>query len=227
MLKKNVIYKDLKPNNILISLDKLDNINIKLSDYCLTKGSNIFMTFKEIPLIMSPEVLNGEDDLSKSNLWNLGILIYYMYFKEYPYNGKNEVLLLKDINSDKKLKTIQNEDLNELMIKLLKNNPNQRLSWEEYFNHKFFKEDDKKKIPYFNFKCKQHPQNLHFYCQNCKLNICEYCLKGHHSHKIISFNNIGLNDNEIKQIENLFQEIENRINIFNKLKMILNNFLKK
>ena len=37
MLKENLIHRDLKPNNILISLDKLDNNSIKLSDYGLTK----------------------------------------------------------------------------------------------------------------------------------------------------------------------------------------------
>ena len=76
-----------------------------------------------------------------------------MYFKEYPYNGKNEVLLLKDINSGKQLKSIDNQELNDLMKNLLKINPNERLSWEEYFNHKFFKEENNDNIPFFNFKC--------------------------------------------------------------------------
>ena len=62
-----------------------------------------------------------------------------MYFKQYPYNGNNKHTLLKDINSDKKLKSIEIQKLNDLMIKLLKINPNERLSWEEYFKHKFFK----------------------------------------------------------------------------------------
>ena len=60
-------------------------------------------------------------------------------------------------------------------MKLLIIDPNERLSWEKYFNHKFFKEDEKDKIPFFNFKCKNHSQNIYYYCQNCKLNICQYC----------------------------------------------------
>ena len=104
MLKENLIHRDLKPNNILISLDKLDKNIIKLSDYGSSKEIGNTMSIAGTPLIMAPEVLNGEEDLSKSDLWSLGIIIYYMYFKEYPYNGKNEVLLLKDINSKKKNK---------------------------------------------------------------------------------------------------------------------------
>ena len=42
-----------------------------------------------------------------------------MYYREYPYNGKNKITLLNDINSDKKIKTIPNKDLNDLMNKLL------------------------------------------------------------------------------------------------------------
>ncbi len=37
MFKEKLIHRDLKKNNILISLDKLNNNIIKLSDYGLTK----------------------------------------------------------------------------------------------------------------------------------------------------------------------------------------------
>ena len=114
ILKENLIHRDIKPNNILISLDQLDNNSIKLSDYCFTEELNNYMSISGIPLIMAPEVMNDEEDLSKSDLWSLGILIYYMYFKEYPYNGNNEITLLNDINFEKKLKTIPNDYLNDL-----------------------------------------------------------------------------------------------------------------
>ena len=224
MLKDNLIHRNLKPNNILISLDKLDNNIIKLSDYGSSKELKNTMSFAGTPLIMAPEVIKDEKDLTKSDLWSLGIVIYYMYFKEYPYNGKNEYTLLSDINSGKKLKSIDNQELNDLMKNLLKINPNERLSWEEYFSHKFFKEENNDNIPFFNFKCQKHSQNLYSYCQNCKLNICESCLDEHNNHNIISFNNIGLNDEEIKQIENLFKDIDNKINILNQLKNDIKSF---
>jgi serine/threonine protein kinase len=116
MLKENIIHKNLKPNNILISLEKLDKNIIKLSDYGSSKEINNTMNIAEMHLIMSPEVLNGEEYLSKTDLWSLGIIIYYMYFKEYPYNGNNEVSLLNDINSGKQLKSIDNQELNDLRI---------------------------------------------------------------------------------------------------------------
>ena len=115
MFKEKLIHRDLKPNNILISLNNLDNNSIKLSDYSATKELSNSMILNGTPLNMAPEILEDGKDLSKSDLWSLGILIYYMYFKEYPYNGKNDILLVKDITSGKKIKSIPNEDLNDLM----------------------------------------------------------------------------------------------------------------
>ena len=108
MNDKKIIHRDLKPSNILISLDRLDKCLIKLSDYGSSKFNNlsntITNTLNGTPITMAPEILNGENYSFKSDIWSLGIIIYFMLNKEYPYNGKNEVTLLKDINSGKKLK---------------------------------------------------------------------------------------------------------------------------
>ena len=62
---------------------------------------------------MSPEILKGEENLicNKSDIWSLGIIIYYMLFKEYPYNSKNEYQIIKEIESNKQLKSIDNKEL--------------------------------------------------------------------------------------------------------------------
>ena len=203
-LKEKIILKDLKPKNILISLDKLDKIIIKLSNYGSSKEFDNTMNIVETPLTLAPEILKGEEDLNKSDLWSIGIIIYYMYFKEYPYNGKNKNTLLNDINSGKEIKTIPDEDLNDLMTKLLMTNPNERLSWKDYFNHNFFNQ-------FFNFKCQNHLNVVHSYCQNCKLYICESCLYEHNkNHKIINFNNIGigLNNDEINKLKCYFKKLK-------------------
>ncbi len=88
---------------------------------------------------MAPEVLEFGEISPKNDIWSLGILIYYLIFKEYPYNGKGEVQILKDIKSNKKLKKINDDDLNDLLNKMLKVNLNERISWDDYFNHCFFK----------------------------------------------------------------------------------------
>ena len=144
--KEQVIHKDLKPSNILISCQRLDKSIIKLSDYGCSREVSGTRTFTGTLTTMAPEVINDEKDISKCDLWSLGVIIYYMYFNEYPYNGRNEHLLLQDINSGRELKKIDNEELNDLVRKLLVMDVKKRLSWEEYFNHSFFKNDEKEEL---------------------------------------------------------------------------------
>ncbi len=140
-IKEKIIYRCIKLNNILISFNKKNKMSIKLSDYCcLTDiySSNIIgRNFYTI----SPEIFSDGDNFSKVDLWSIGIIIYYLYFEEYPYNGRTGFSLYNDMASGKQLKLIYNEDLNDLMNRLLKINIEERLSWEEYFNHPFFKNE--------------------------------------------------------------------------------------
>ncbi len=152
MIQYKLIHRDIKPNNILISLDKLDNNSIKLSDYGFTKEISNSMSFSGTTLTMAPEIIKDEEDKSKSDLWSLGIIIYYMYFKEYPYNGKNEYQIIKQINSNKILKHSGEKELDDLINRMLKINDNERITWDNYFNHNFFKNDfqNKELIKEFN-----------------------------------------------------------------------------
>ena len=57
------------------------------------------MSINGTPITMAPEILHGQNDLicDKSDIWSLGIIIYYMLFKEYPYKGQNEHQIIKSI----------------------------------------------------------------------------------------------------------------------------------
>ena len=172
---------------------------------------------------MAPEILLGEDYNIKSDIWSLGIIIYFMLNKEYPYNGKNEYLLFQDINSNKKLKLSNDDKLNDLITKMLKIDIDERISWDEYFNHPFFNQDINN-IQLFKFDCDKHSKIINNYCKECKKNICDICITEHSNHNIIPFNKIGLNDNEINRTENIFKEIDNK---FNKMKKNIKDLLMK
>ena len=92
---------------------------------------------------MSPEMANVNEKLivGKTDLWSLGIIIYNLCFREYPYNGNSTVALLNKIQSSGQnlLKKTNVLNLDNLIRKLLIVNPKERISWEEYFNHEFFK----------------------------------------------------------------------------------------
>lgn len=116
--ESNLTIRDIKVSNLLITLNTLPNITIKTSDYDL---SQYLYDNKDlsISLTMSPEVLKGEKNLEKNNIWVLGNLIYYMIFKEYLYNGKNLNQLLTSIKKGKKPKSTQDKDLTDLLLKML------------------------------------------------------------------------------------------------------------
>ena len=98
-------------------------------------------SIKETCVTTEPEILKEESISKQSDLWSLGIIIYYMLFKEYPYNGKVEFQILNEIKSNKILKKIGDQELNDLINRMLKINGNERISWNNYFNHNFFKKD--------------------------------------------------------------------------------------
>jgi protein kinase len=88
---------------------------------------------------MPPEILkenNFEID-QETDLWSLGVIIYYLFFKEFPFKGNSCQEVLKEINKKYKKKTGFFE-LDSLIDGLLNVNKEQRLTWEKYFEHPFF-----------------------------------------------------------------------------------------
>ena len=143
MLEKNIIHKNLKLSNILLSFDSSNNIKFALSDFGLNNLSNNLNTIliKDISSLIPPEILNNEPLSLKSNLWSLGIIIYFLLFKEYPFDSNSQIGIYKKIISKNKLKKINDKDLNDLIQQMLIVNQNERISWNNYFNHIFFKKD--------------------------------------------------------------------------------------
>ena len=143
MNDNNIIHRDLKPSNILLSFNKskINKICFKISDFGISRllDENITLSSNGTPVTMSPEMLKRDINLisSKSDIWSLGIIIYYLYFKEYPYNG-GEYNIIKQIEQNKKLKNTNNKGLDDLIQKMLNPNINERISWNNYFHHPFF-----------------------------------------------------------------------------------------
>ena len=227
MNNNNIIHRDLKPSNILLSFNKLriDKICFKISDFGLSKllDENNTLSSNGTPVTMAPEVLKKEIISSKSDIWSLGIIIYYLYFKEYPYNGR-EYNIIKQIEENKKLKSTNNKELDDLIKKMLNPNINERISWNNYFQHSFFNSNQ---LNLFNNKCIIHSKDYYAYCSKCKQNICELCSNNHSSkeHNIILFSQIGLSQNEIKEFNNIIEEIEINVKKILDIKHEINEFI--
>jgi len=149
MFKNNIIHRDLKLPNILIKYENIEKSKfiVKLADYgisrkllslskkCKTISGTIFTT--------SPEILAGEEYDNKCDLWSLGVIIYQLFFKKYPYNASTEIGIFNQIChfGQTLLQKTGDKKLDDLIRKLLVKEPEKRINWKDYFNHPFFKKE--------------------------------------------------------------------------------------
>jgi serine/threonine protein kinase len=146
MNKRKIVHRDLKLNNILVKYTNKEKTKYRvlLCDYGVSNQmlSQNLTTHAGTKLYMAPEILKGEPYTEKCDLWSLGINIYRMYCKDFPYKGTMDMEIYKNIISlgQTVLDRIREEDskLKELLSKLLVINEQDRITWEDYYKHSFF-----------------------------------------------------------------------------------------
>ena len=151
MNEKKIIHRDIKLDNIVVKYNeekKDTNINyiVKLTDYGMNKQliNTIVKSYEGTALTMAPEIFEGEGEKDydyKCDLWSIGIIIYQLFFKDYPYKGNTQLAIYNKIKNEGKkiLKRTNNNNLDNLIDSLLIKDPKERINYEEYFEHPFFK----------------------------------------------------------------------------------------
>ena len=146
--KKNIIHRDIKPENILI--DNEDNA--LLSDYGIAthcKEGEKRNTYCGTDEYLAPEVIRGQKYDEKIDIWAIGILIYECAspMGKTPFNKLDFLQRTDDnkeyiIKSDKDLKITYDKDFDplakNLIEKIIKINPVDRLSIDEILHHIYF-----------------------------------------------------------------------------------------
>ena len=158
MREKGIIHGNLKPENILAKTIN-NKLVYKLTDYGISKQSNKNLKY-QAPEYNKPEISNK----SKIDLWSIGIIFYEMHFGEMPIIPISQKKLKKseniffddiirkllvenpfEIKGDKKIESEEEEDEEEDDEA---KNKKMRITWEEYFNHDFFKNAYIKEMKY-------------------------------------------------------------------------------
>ena len=138
--EKKIILENIRLSHILISkiknniIYKLVNFNIynPENDECLTIN-------QQYNIFEAPESLKNRNLTPKSMIYNLGILIYYILLRKYPFEERNEIQLLKSIEKKKlEFKIQENQDIEELIKKMLKYDEKKRISFDEFYSNDFF-----------------------------------------------------------------------------------------
>lgn len=137
---KKIIHRDLKLENILLT----ENNEPKISDFgwaSSLKKVNKRTTFCGTYEYMAPEIFESEKYDFTVDIWSLGILLYELYHNKTPFYGTTAFVIYKNIINEN-INFREDIDLNakNLILNILKVNPEKRLSLEEIIGHEFFKE---------------------------------------------------------------------------------------
>ena len=137
MKDKKRIPKYLILSNILYSYtsEKKTDFVIKFGD--LSLSSNTI----ETEMYKAPEI-NDNSSLDTCILYSIGLILYKLKTGEYIFKG-NDLLEILTNKKNNKIKSDTNDTiLNELIKQLVVKDPKNRMKWEDYFEHPFFKEVD-------------------------------------------------------------------------------------
>ena len=133
-----IIHRDIKPENLLLD----ENYRVLLSDF----GWSNFLdeneyrkTFCGTPEYLSPEMAKKSGHNEMVDIWALGVLLFEFLAGYAPFSGSCPKELYTNI---KKLKVNWPVDFpplaKNLVSKILKLNPSERLSVEEILDHPWF-----------------------------------------------------------------------------------------
>ncbi len=142
MRKNNIIHRDLKIDNIMMKFEKdKSKYTVKLGDFGKSRPVDYYMSFQGNYSIMAPEIFSSSHYDEKCDLWSIGIMIHHLYFGYLPEMNYYK----KDLYINKIFENIRNSKhmdpfLRDLLFRLLVFDPNQRITWDEYFNHQFFQD---------------------------------------------------------------------------------------
>ena len=132
---KNIVHRDLKPENIFIKYQSNNNdFIIKLDDFGLSRKyeyqNQQFSSNQGTFGYAAPEMSEPKYDPSKCDLWAIGVIIYVLKFNYLPWGQ-----LYSGIIPNK----FDDKNLNDLVSKLIVTKQSERINWEDYYNHPYFK----------------------------------------------------------------------------------------
>mmetsp|Transcript_19154 Transcript_19154/g.43564 ORF Transcript_19154/g.43564 Transcript_19154/m.43564 type:complete len:514 (-) Transcript_19154:74-1615(-) len=147
MHEHGICHRDLKPENFLfLTQEGIKSNVLKLIDFGLSCSFSpgVYMTTKAgTPYYVSPQVLHGKYTFM-CDLWSCGVIMYVLLCGYPPFVGRSDAEVLQKIrlghvhfpSADWKHVCC---DAKDLIRKLLKVNPKERLNAEQALNHSWIK----------------------------------------------------------------------------------------
>ncbi|ORZ08348.1 kinase-like domain-containing protein [Absidia repens] len=169
---QNLVHRDIKPQNLLLvspptigsqsSSSSSDLPILQVADFGFARflpNASMADTLCGSPLYMGPEILSYKKYDARADLWSVGAVLYEMMTGRPPFRAQNHLELLKKIQHNNDVirfpqgkmtddgRPPMGDDLKDLIRKLLKKDPVERISFEEFFAHPAISSSRKKKYP--------------------------------------------------------------------------------
>ncbi|CAI1984742.1 hypothetical protein SEUBUCD646_0G00990 [Saccharomyces eubayanus] len=163
---KNLVHRDIKPQNLLLSTPLIGyhdsktfhelgfvgiyNLPIlKIADFGFARflpNTSLAETLCGSPLYMAPEILNYQKYNAKADLWSVGTVVFEMCCGTPPFRASNHLELFKKIKRADDVITFPSycniePELKELICSLLTYDPAKRIGFEEFFANRVVNED--------------------------------------------------------------------------------------
>ncbi|OQV11426.1 Serine/threonine-protein kinase ULK3 [Hypsibius exemplaris] len=137
---KHIAHMDLKPKNILLSSSR--EPFLKIADFGFAqylKSNDGASDLRGSPLYMAPEMFLSKVYDARVDLWSVGVILYECLFGRAPYSSRTIEELITKITDGSQIvyptDVKISEPCRDLLQRLLKKDPNQRISFEQFFDH--------------------------------------------------------------------------------------------
>ncbi|KAJ3341274.1 MAP microtubule affinity-regulating kinase 1 [Gonapodya sp. JEL0774] len=134
----NVVHRDLKLENLLLSADR----NILISDFGLgrtfnSEADDYMKTFCGTPNYAAVELISGIPYIGvKSDIWAMGVVLYIMMTGRPPFIGENISALYSKIRAvDYKCPDYFSTELRDILSRILVKDPSTRIDMSELRLH--------------------------------------------------------------------------------------------
>jgi serine/threonine protein kinase len=138
--ERKLAHRDLKLENVLI--EKLPKIKVADFGLCGFVDPDILMsTFCGSPAYCAPECLaRMAYDGPKSDMWSLGVILFSMVTGSHPWNCDNQSVMMRQIlGAEYTIPGYVSADCKDLIGKLLRLTPDERLTADQVLEHQWLK----------------------------------------------------------------------------------------
>uniref|UniRef100_A0A8C5H5N6 non-specific serine/threonine protein kinase n=1 Tax=Gouania willdenowi TaxID=441366 RepID=A0A8C5H5N6_GOUWI len=144
--RMDIAHRDVKPENLLYTI-KESNATLKLTDFGFAKETKLHKSLETpcyTPYYVAPEVLGPEKYDKSCDMWSLGVIMYILLCGFPPFYSNTGQAISPGMKQRIRLGQYEfpnpewadvSEEAKQLIVQLLKTDPNERMSIEQFKNH--------------------------------------------------------------------------------------------